>query len=354
MPGDESGAPSDRIDFDAFCRDNYAALRRAFRSARSLGIEPREVAHDAILRASEVYTSFASDTELLMWCKVVGINLIRDYARSGYKQREQPHPDPRSPSNNPEDVAIDNLELARTLAGLREADRRILRLQAEDYGRDEIAAILGISPASVGKLLQRARDNARKGWGKIVAALTPAWGGWLLRKAHRAASTPPLVVSIATASLVAALVYPGGANLSATHPSVGPATGSVARTAHLIIESPTTSLPAGKKTMSRPGVNSRAGTPHRHTPSKKRIAVPPVPGACTSDFCVGPCTDDEQFTGDRVYVKATGECGYGVAEKATPVCEDVPDNPALGCKRTGDPQWPIGPPPRPVPKGEPL
>src|SRR4051812_44322253 len=82
----DNNAPQDVVDFGLFYRDRWSELRAAFSWATYLGIDPDDVVQDTMIRAREHHHRFASDVELLMWCRRVGSNLIRRQARMAYRR----------------------------------------------------------------------------------------------------------------------------------------------------------------------------------------------------------------------------------------------------------------------------
>ncbi len=77
-----------------------------------------------------------------------------------------------APSPSPEDVAVQTDETTRVLEAathLQSRDAEILRLLAwEQMTRPEIAEILGISPNTVSKRIQRARQNLTREHNRLV------------------------------------------------------------------------------------------------------------------------------------------------------------------------------------------
>jgi len=344
MRNDSAGQPTG-VDFAQFYRDRWTQLRASFAWASSLGIDPDDVTQDTMVRARKHHQRFASDVELMLWCRRVGTNIIKRQARTAYRRWERPHPSPlvtvpESLLANAEEQAVENAELARTMATLHPRHAQVLLLGASGHSRDEIAKILGISPAAVGMLLQRARRAAREHWAKVVAALTLI--GMRGRKWQQAPSdsVSALAASVVTASIAAALVLPATGGSANT----GTASRSIALTAstRMIEESrPSASLPTSMHDLAAAS-SSNSG---RRLPGM-RIVAPERPNG----YCVGP-TDvrfcppvaTQRGGGDSICFKRTGNPCVPAQESVTPVCRDVVDNPVVNCKHDGDTDWTVDP-----------
>lgn len=345
LPSNESRTPDGAVDFTAFYHHRWADLRTAFRAATYLGIDPDDIVQETMMRVRQHHQRFASETELLMWCKRVGINLIRRQARTAYCRRERPYSNPVTAiadpkSDNAEERAVENLDLARTMAALRPQHAKVLILEAAGHTREEIASILEISPSAVGMLLMRARRAAQQSWAKGVAALLLF--GFRVRKLS---STPPLpaqalVATVVTASVAVALALPHPAG---TRWVPAPVDDSVADTTsvHLMrAQQPAPAAPTGKPAApsSRLRVTKPSG-PRTYAPKY----VPRVPGACRAvRWCL---CGDESAPGDHLYLKPQGESCSGVTDSTVPVCQYVVDNAIVGCHRRGEPNWTSLPPP---------
>lgn len=334
------------MDFTAFYHDRWAELRTAFRAARYLGIDPDDVVQETMMRARQHHERFASDVELVMWCKRVGANIVRRQARTAYRRRELPCSNPVTAiadarSDNAEDRAVENLDLARTMAALRPQHAKVLVLEAAGLTRDEIASIFEITPSAVGMLLMRARRAAQQCWAKGVAALLLF--AFRVRKLNEAPPLPAqaLVATVVTASVAVALALPHIAETSSAQ-TPAPTAAAAHISNHPIATSP-------------PGSAAVAGTPITQPPAQVRLAtpvkpgsfaparLPKMPGACrTARLC--PCVDETQ-PGDYVYLKPEGVRCRSTTEQNVPICQYVVDNPVAGCQRRGHPDWnPIPPP----------
>jgi len=337
MRNDSAGQPTG-VDFAQFYRDRWTQLRASFAWASSLGIDPDDVTQDTMVRARKHHQRFASDVELMLWCRRVGNNIIKRQARTAYRRWERPHPSPlvtvpESLLANAEEQAVENAELARTMATLHPRHAQVLLLGASGHSRDEIAKILGISPAAVGMLLQRARKAAREHWAKVVAALTLF--GMRGRKWQQAPSdsVSALAASVVTVSIAAALVLPAIAG-----PESAGASGR-SQSAAVLVGTAVRISPLSPASIFR--------NEQRATPGKPVVLGSPVARigstqprydcvlASQLPLCQTP-TDDRQG-GDRICVKRARHSCIRGRESVTPVCQDVPDNPVAECRREGHP-----------------
>ena len=369
LPGDESGVPRHRADFAAFCDRRYSDLLAAFmRPARALRQDARDVVQETITRAIEWVdkldslgaASQLSEDDMLAWCRVVGRNYLRDLANAGYTKREQLHPSPTAAISDPEQQAVERADLGRVLAILPTRDAKILFLKSQSYTLDEIAALLHLKPASVGKMLERARAAAQEGrWWQIVAGLFPVGVVRQSLQSARRGLTKPSQFAVATLTSLSVVVAFGVPVVPAPVAIPAPsAHGSAVRPTAAIRHMHGAPAQGGA---SRLGPVSRAGTarPPARSGEQRPTLIPRVPRACTSGVCVAPSCSAQDEAGDALYVKPYGPCGFSVTENKTPVCPYVADNPAVGCRRSGKPNWDINPPPpspspSPNPERDPL
>lgn len=356
MPGDESGAGGG-VDFSEFCDARYRQLRRAFGRARGVGLEPSEIVHETLLIAARRYHEFASDDELLVWCKVVGTNLINRLAEVAQRQRRRLHLAvvPGELLVDAEDRAVDAADLTRALATLPKRQQKALQLAALGYDDDQIGDILNLNAVAVRQLLSRARKSARKRLGELVTGFLPASRCWM-RKAPRAVSpnSQAMVASVVTMSVVAALVFPSVVTLPKAPTKL---TGGVAAPAWKVVVGDASTTPRRPiHSPASPLLPTVAPPADTNEPEgRKHYPVPHVTETCGPGICVGvACPDSGAHSGDRLYLKPTGPCGYHVTEGVTPLCDAVPDNPAIGCQRDSDPTWKVDPPPTKGPNGGPL
>jgi len=373
VPGSESDPPRGRFDPNEFYLEHLAELLSFFqRTARRLGIDAGEDTLQDVwikLRDSHERIDTSDPRIVVAWCKKAGTNHLLDLIRRGYHSYEEPHSNlaiidverARGAVNNPEQQWADRADLRRSLIDMPDKLAEVFLLAADGYSNTEIAEMLGISAAAAQKRLTRARAYARNRLGAFVAGLVPL-GAFLQagrRTARRALAKPSqvLVTGIGSLSVVVAFGVPiAPANIALPAPT---SHGFTPATPLAVFGRP--EAPARKDAMSRPGspASRAAGPAHRPSHSGMAFRVPGVTGVCGPHVCVGTCK--WQQGGDRVYVKplTTDPCKGGTTEAVTPVCGSVPDNPAVGCQREGDPQWLIDPPPgvqpspSPSPGGQP-
>jgi RNA polymerase sigma factor (sigma-70 family) len=368
LPGTESDPRrGQRFDPGAFYDEHRDELVAFFeRAAQRLGIaySAEDVYHDACLKllARHQKVDTLNPRRAVAWVKKVGTNLLIDKVREGYGKFEQPQPnlviigaESERDAVNPDEQWADREDLRRVVVKMPDKLAEVFVHDADGYSREEIAEMLDLKPGTVAMRLSRARAYARNRLG-IVAAFVPLGAVAHAARSLRRAVTKPaqvLVTSIAYVSIVVAFgipIVPGTVALpaSATH-------GAVVRTAL----APVGTAPAstGKNAMSRSGASDRRAPGVAHHPASKPAGpglVPRVPRTCTSGVCVGSSCSASDESGDVLYLKADGPCGLSTTENTTPVCQYVPDNPAVGCQRRGKPQWKVDPPSPPSPEGEPL
>lgn len=358
LPGDESGQPRAPIDLGSFYTEHGPRLKMIFaRMVRDMPtIDAEEVLQETMSRASkEDLARYPTETDLVKWCTRVGINYIAKQWSDPGRRLEELHPDPHFASGpapargvNLEDLVIHRDELRRVFPELSEDHREVLLLAAADYSYDQMAEILEISRDALSKRLRRARAAAQLILGPPTVAVAMLA---FARKPLRALRNPPhpIAASVMSVAMAAVLVFPipgPGAP--------GPFLRKILAAPGVLVGPPFPS-PAPRPAASGPGEplhgNLRTASPRIGSRTKLRQTVlPRLPKTCGPDVCAGSCPD-VQGDGDRLYVKGTEYC---VNESVTPACGYVPDNPTVGCERRGDPQWLIGPPPSPIPKGEPL
>jgi len=364
VPGHPAGSNGEPVDdFDEFVRRRGNELRASFALATFLGIDPDDVLQETLIRAHRHYRRFADEDQLVAWCKTVGHNVLRKLAGKAHRRRERAHPNPldvlaTSSLPDAEQVAVENAELSRVLASLRPRHALVLHLDARGRTREEIAAELGISPTAAGMLLHRARKAAQGAWGKGVAC-----GAWLALRARRIShdfgSSPVSAQTVVLASVVSFSMVSAHALPVGQGPAYRIEQQRDARPDFAPVSTLGPTVPLGPNTPRTPHAKSvnRALGKAVSTQTRRRgvpipVPTPTPPDTCGDEVCVASCADTTN--GDRVYLKPAGDpCPVHVTEGIAPVCENVPDNPGLGCQREGDPEWLVEPS-RPVPQGDPL
>lgn len=368
LPGTEPDPPHGLFDPGRFYdehRDELLAFCEQLTQWRPR-VDHEGLLHDTWLKLRDEHEQGRLDTsdpaKVVAWFKLVARRSVVDELRDGYLRFESLDPDLEAASSSDPKRAVNPAQQWADRATLRRAFEDMPPDLAEPflyddagYSDKEIAEILGIGDGAVRMRLVRARAYLKRRLG-VVAALVPVGAvAHAARSVRRAIGKPAqLVTSIGYVSVVLALAIPiTPENIPAPPRAHGP----IAQTPSAVRLDP--AAPAGKDAMSRRGSPLDAARA-AHRPLVRRSAprptlIPRLPRTCAPKICVGACpADQHQLGGDRLYLKPTGECGYYVTESAIPLCEYVADNPVVGCERTGDPQWQLGPPPSPIPKGEPL
>jgi RNA polymerase sigma factor (sigma-70 family) len=301
LPGTESDPRrGQRFDPGAFYDEHRDELVAFFeRAAQRLGIaySAEDVYHDACLKllARHQKVDTLNPRRAVAWVKKVGTNLLIDKVREGYGKFEQPQP---------------NLVIIGA-----ESERDAVNPDEQWADREDLRRVVVKMPDKLAEVFVHDADGYSR---EEIAEMLDLKPG--------------------TVALPA----------SATH-------GAVVRTAL----APVGTAPAstGKNAMSRSGASDRRAPGVAHHPASKPAGpglVPRVPRTCTSGVCVGSSCSASDESGDVLYLKADGPCGLSTTENTTPVCQYVPDNPAVGCQRRGKPQWKVDPPSPPSPEGEPL
>ncbi|MDQ1685587.1 MAG: sigma factor [Frankiaceae bacterium] len=338
------------VDFQEFYRERWSQLRASFAWASYLGIDADDVTQETMMRARKHYERFASPDELALWCRRVGTNIIRRQIRTAYRRWERPHPSPLTAvpdamSSDAAEQAVENADLARTMATLNPRHAQVLLLGAAGHSREDIAKILGISPAAVGMLMQRARRAARARWAKVVAAFMVL--GVRIRKLQQVPSdsTSALVASVVSISIVAAL---GTANSTGyvQASSFGHAAGQRPPVVGTVESKQATVSPTLPRKSIAPGADAGRA-------SGFGIAMGPAspPTMCVTAPIGGVDCGDPSLRGggDRLdLVPARTVCQYCHAtESVVPVCDEIGDNAVIQCRHERNPEWTVSPPRRP-------
>jgi DNA-binding CsgD family transcriptional regulator len=239
-------------------------------------------------------------------------------------------------SSDAEEQAVENADLARTMATLHPRHAQVLLLDAAGHSREDIAKILDISPAAVGMLLQRARRAARARWAKVVAAFMVL--GVRVRKMQQVPSdsTSALVASVVSISIVAALGSTNASEYARAMPNAG-LTPTRVVTPKL---DPSGGLPGSLRGVTRVAPIGAVHAARWFLGANVTKADPGSECVRATDlrvFCPQPITDRKGR--DHICIKHTGRSCIGTGESVTPVCQDVRRNPAVDCQREGDPHW---------------
>lgn len=150
------------MDFEAAFARHHASLFRYLHRLTGDADVAADIAQESFVRLLEHDVPEAGARN---WLFTVATNLVRDRARTQSRRRrllarEGPAPAvapavaPRPDDEVERDERIDSVR--RVLDGLSDRDRRMLMLREEGFRYAEIAELVGVAPASVGKLLTRA------------------------------------------------------------------------------------------------------------------------------------------------------------------------------------------------------
>lgn len=157
---EEREAPA---DFEAVFHQHYERIARAV--ARIVGDTgcAEELAIDAFWKFWQ--TPQAHGEKAVGWIYRTAINLgLYELRRRGRHARFQRMLRLGGPAT-PEEIRSADEEqeqVRRVLAHIRPRDAELLLLRSNDFSYEELAAVLGLNPASVGTLIARARVAFRK------------------------------------------------------------------------------------------------------------------------------------------------------------------------------------------------
>lgn len=170
-------APSTRAWHDQFAGLFKAHHGRLFRYLDRLSGDPdlaADLAQDAFV---SLYRRGSAPDQPGGWLVSVAMNRLRNTMSAESRRRrlltparsEASRADP-PPSPDEGVLGEDARErVRRAVARLEPRERKILLLRAEGYGYLEIAAALGMNPASVGTTLARARRSFQESYGEPSA-----------------------------------------------------------------------------------------------------------------------------------------------------------------------------------------
>ncbi len=159
------------MDLSQVYREHYRSLVRYL--YRRIGDQARaeDLAQEAFVRALE-----HKPADPRPWLFTVATNLARDEGRRSAVRRRhlslvKAEATTRAPEPGPE-VALERRETVQrvrvALSRLAERDREALLLWEEGFAYEEIAAVLGLSRASVGTTLSRARSRLASAYEKLL------------------------------------------------------------------------------------------------------------------------------------------------------------------------------------------
>ena len=146
------------VDFDAVFAKLYPSLFRYLHRLTGDEDVADDIAQEAFVR---LLKQPLPEDEVRPWLFTVAMNLVRDRARKNERRQRllTTAPDLVSRPALPDQ----DLERAERIAAVRdvldrlpERDRQLLLMREEGFKYDEIAAVIGVAPASVGTLIARA------------------------------------------------------------------------------------------------------------------------------------------------------------------------------------------------------
>ena len=146
------------MDFDAVFAKLYPSLFRYLHRLTGDEDVADDIAQEAFVR---LLKQPLPEDEVRPWLFTVAMNLVRDRARKNERRQRllTTAPDLVSRPALPDQ----DLERAERIAAVRdvldrlpERDRQLLLMREEGFKYDEIAAVIGVAPASVGTLIARA------------------------------------------------------------------------------------------------------------------------------------------------------------------------------------------------------
>jgi RNA polymerase sigma-70 factor, ECF subfamily len=146
------------VDFDSVFATLYPSLYRYLHRLTGDEDAAEDIAQEAFVR---LLRQSLPEAEIRPWLFTVAMNLVRDRARKRERRKRLLTTAPPLVTR-PElqDEEMERTERIRgirdVLDGLPERDRQLLLMREEGFKYDEIAAVIGVAPASVGTLIARA------------------------------------------------------------------------------------------------------------------------------------------------------------------------------------------------------
>jgi RNA polymerase sigma-70 factor, ECF subfamily len=146
------------VDFEAQFQKLYPSLYRYLHRLTGDADVAEDIAQESFVR---LLRQSLPEAEVRPWLFTVAMNLVRDHARKTDRRQRLLTGAPLlvSPSSLPdEDVERGErvAKVRRTLERLPLRDRQLLLMREEGFKYEEIAAVIGVAPASVGTLIARA------------------------------------------------------------------------------------------------------------------------------------------------------------------------------------------------------
>jgi RNA polymerase sigma-70 factor (ECF subfamily) len=146
------------VDFDALFQKLYPSLFRYLHRLTGDADVAEDIAQEAFVR---LLRQSLPEGEIRPWLFTVAMNLVRDHARKTDRRQRLLTSAPTlvTPSALP-DESVERAErvtrVRQVLERLPVRDRQLLLMREEGFRYEEIAAVIGVAPASVGTLIARA------------------------------------------------------------------------------------------------------------------------------------------------------------------------------------------------------
>lgn len=146
------------MDFDSLFERLYPSLLRYLNRLTGDQDVAEDIAQEAFVR---LLRQSLEEHEVRPWLFTVATNLVRDTARKAERRQRLLSGAPKLVTPLPQpDEAVERLEtvasVRRALDRIPERDQQLLLMREEGFKYDEIAAVVGVAPASVGTLIARA------------------------------------------------------------------------------------------------------------------------------------------------------------------------------------------------------
>jgi RNA polymerase sigma-70 factor (ECF subfamily) len=146
------------VDFEAQFQRLYSSLFRYLHRLTGDADVAEDIAQEAFVR---LLRQALPDEEVRPWLFTVAMNLVRDHARKTDRRHRLLTSAPAmvTPNRMPDEEVERAERVARVrsvLDRLPVRDRHLLLMREEGFKYEEIAAVIGVAPASVGTLIARA------------------------------------------------------------------------------------------------------------------------------------------------------------------------------------------------------
>ena len=146
------------MDFEGQFQRLYPSLFRYLHRLTGDADVAEDIAQEAFVR---LLKQSLPEDEVRPWLFTVAMNLVRDHARKTERRQRLLTAAPQLVQSGP--LPDEGVERAESVARVRNAlerlplrDRQLLLMREEGFKYEEIAAVIGVAPASVGTLIARA------------------------------------------------------------------------------------------------------------------------------------------------------------------------------------------------------